>query len=124
MNLFEECKEALKEDFQIIEGKTLKKVSDILYQFPLVKGNIVWSDLKFKDFNNFNDILMLDNLENKKAYVIADDREIPVFKTNLFLIDKNIYDVLALSPKLFIFNNEMIIQPLFPSDTYRFAFKK
>ncbi|WP_239375222.1 CDI toxin immunity protein [Snodgrassella gandavensis] len=124
MNLFEECKEALKEDFQIIEGKTLKKVSDILYQFPLVKGNIVWSDLKFKDFNNFNDILMLDNLENKKAYVIADDREIPVFKTNLFLIDKNIYDVLALSSKLFIFNNEMIIQPLFPSDTYRFAFKK
>lgn len=54
-------------------------------------------------------------------FVFADDSSIPIFITKLKLIAENIYDVTALSPKLFIFNNEVIIQPLFPTDGVRLA---
>ena len=40
-------------------------------------------------------------------FVFADDASIPVFRSNLRLIAENIYDVTALSPKLFIFNDEI-----------------
>jgi len=56
------------------------------------------------------------------VFVFADDSSILIFRTKLKLIAENIYDVTALSPKLFIFNNEVILQPLFPDDGVRFAF--
>jgi len=38
---------------------------------------------------------------------------------NINLIAENVYDVTALSPKLFIYNNEIIIKPLLPSERFR-----
>ncbi|MBZ7282064.1 hypothetical protein FMK75_28435, partial [Klebsiella oxytoca] len=62
---------------------------------------------------------------NKKhdVFVFVDNINIPVFRTNLVLVAENIYDVTALSPKLFIFNNELILQPLFPTDIIRLGIK-
>lgn len=56
-------------------------------------------------------------------YFFVDDINIPIFKTNLALIAENIYDVTALSPKIFIFNNELILQSLFPNETIRLGRK-
>ena len=65
----------------------------------------------------------LSILSNKFLYVLADNADVPVFRSNLKVIMDNIYDVSALSPKVFIFNQEVIIEPLFPSDTLRVGLK-
>ncbi|WP_440530058.1 CDI toxin immunity protein, partial [Serratia sarumanii] len=51
------------------------------------------------------------------------DINIPIFRANLMLVTENIYDVTALSPKMFIFNNELILQPLFPTEIIRLGIK-
>ena len=65
----------------------------------------------------------LSILSNKFLYVLADNADVPVFRSNLKVIMDNIYDVSALSPKVFIFNQEVIIEPLFPSDNLRVGLK-
>jgi hypothetical protein len=60
---------------------------------------------------------------NEDMLVFVDDISIPIFRTKFRLIAENIYDVTALSPRLFIFNNEVIIQPLFPTDNFRLGIK-
>lgn len=119
MTLFEECKDALKDDFTIIDDNRLKDVMTILKQYPLVKGNLVWSQISHKDYDNVESILNENTLNNKDIFIIADDKNIPVFKTNFNLFAENIYDVMALSTKLFIFNSEFILEPLFPTYTLR-----
>jgi len=39
------------------------------------------------------------------------------------LIAENVYDVTALSPRLFIFNNEIILQSLFPTEMFRLGIR-
>ncbi|WP_199557189.1 CDI toxin immunity protein [Enterobacter roggenkampii] len=118
MSLFEECKEALSGDFTIID-KEEERVNTILEGYPFVSGNISWSEISFRDFETSDELLCQSWLKNENVYVIADDANIPIFRTNLRLVLENIYDVAALSPKMFIFNERMILQPLFPTDALR-----
>ena len=122
MTLFEECKEALKEDFHIVEDE--QKAIEILQTFPITYNYIMWSELSYKDYDCMEDIVNdLSNLSNKSLYVLADNADVPVFRSNLKVIMENIYDVSALSPKVFIFNQEVIIERLFPSDNLRVGLK-
>lgn len=119
MTLFDECQEALSADFNMVDGKAQREAIDILKKYPFVKGNIMWSAIKYSDYESIDALLSAHYIENDKVFVFADDVDIPVFRSNLRLIAKNIYDVIALSTKLFIFNDEIIIQPLFPTEMFR-----
>jgi len=122
MTLFEECKEALKEDFHIVEDE--QKAIEILQTFPITYDYIMWSELSYKDYDHMEDIVNdLSILFNKSLYVLADNADVPVFRSNLKVIMENIYDVSALSPKVFIFNQDVIIEPLFPSYNLRVGLK-
>ncbi|MBG5757339.1 hypothetical protein I5E65_30810 [Pseudomonas aeruginosa] len=123
MTLFEECKEALRADFNIVEGQAQQDAIDILYKYPLEKGNILWSEMEYSDYENIDALLDVNSIKNADVFVFADDVNIPIFRTNLKLIAENIYDVIALSPKLFIFNNNMILEPLFPTEMFRLGIK-
>ena len=118
MSLFEECKEALSADFTIID-KEEERVTTILEGYPFVSRNISWSEISFRDFETSDELLCQSWLKNENVYVIADDANIPIFRTNLRLVLENIYDVAALSSKMFIINESMILQPLFPTDVLR-----
>ena len=122
MTLFEECKEALKDDFSILDDE--HKAIKILDSFPIHNNYIMWSEIKYGDYEDMEDLISdLSVLHNKSLYVIADSHNVPVFKSNLKLIIENVYDVSALSPKVLIFNEEVIIEPLFPSYTLRVGLK-
>lgn len=121
MSLFEECKNALSADFYIVEGVACNDVMNILNRYPLSNGYMDWSKIEYKDYESVNELLISNVIRNDDVFVFADDYSIPIFRTKLKLIAENIYDVTALSPKLFIFNNEVILQPLFPTDGIRLA---
>ncbi|CAI2460265.1 hypothetical protein [Serratia liquefaciens] len=123
MTLFEECKEALSADFSIVDGQDQKDVIDILNKYPFVSGNVSWSEIEYSDYEGINELLNANYIKNDEVFVFVDDASIPVFRTSLSLIAENIYDVTALSPKLFIFNNEIILQPLFPTEVIRLGIK-
>jgi hypothetical protein len=123
MTLFEECKEALGHDFHILQGQYEKDAINILHGYPFVGGNISWSEIEYVDYGDINDILSNELIKKNDVFVFADEMDIPVFRTKLTAIAKNIYDVTALSPKLFIFNDDLILQPLFPTETLRLGVK-
>lgn len=119
MTLFEECRAALKTDFTIVEGDQLNQVMSIFHQYPWQNGDIIWSKINFSDYD-ITDTLLIDMaLKEIPVFVITDDADIPVFKTQLSMVISNIYDVMALSPKLFIFNEQIMMKPLFPDDVVR-----
>lgn len=119
MTLFEECQEALSADFEIIEGQKKEEAFDILNKYPFASGSISWSEIHHSDHENIDDLLNRSPMRNADVFVLADDANIPFFRTNLILIAENIYYVTALSPRLFIFNDEIILQPLFPTEIFR-----
>ncbi|MDU1574408.1 MAG: hypothetical protein E6868_14285 [Pantoea sp.] len=123
MTLFEECREALSADFYIVEGGAQEEALGILNGYPIVKGNVTWSAISHSDYEDIDELLSANIVKNDDMFVFVDDANIPMFKSNLKLISSNIYDVTALSPKLFIFNDEVIIQPLFPTDMFRLGMK-
>lgn len=123
MTLFDECKEALSADFEVLEGQREKDALDILYNFPFANGNLLWADFNYSDYEDINDFISDNHNENYDVFVFVDDINIPIFRTYLVLIAENIYDVTALSPKIFIFNNELILQPLFPTEIIRLGIK-
>lgn len=124
MTLFDECRDALSADFEMVEGLHESEVIDILYKYPFMGGSINWSEIKYLDYENIDALLSKNAIENDYVFVLADDENIPIFRTRLSLIAKNIYDVTALSPKMFIFNDKFILQPLFPTDTFRLGIKE
>lgn len=123
MTLFEECKEALSADFSIVEGQVKKDAIDILNKYPFIKGNVTWSEVECSDYQNIDDLLNANPMKNNDVFVFVDDETIPIFRTKLGLIAENIYDVTALSPKIFIFNDSFILQPLFPTEIIRLGVK-
>lgn len=123
MTLYDECKEALSTDFDVLEGQREKEALNILYKFPFSNGNILWAELNYVDYEEINKLISDNHNKNYDVFVFVDDINTPIFKTNLVLIAENIYDVTALSPKIFIFNNELILQPLFPNETIRLGRK-
>ncbi|WP_329907770.1 hypothetical protein [Serratia quinivorans] len=123
MTLFEECKEALHTDFNIVDGECKNDVVEIFGSYPFVAGNVDWSKIKHSDYESIDDILRSDFIRIDDVFVIVDDSSVPIFRTKLKLIAENVYDVTALSPKLFIFNSEIILQPLFPTEIFRLGIK-
>jgi hypothetical protein len=85
-------------------------------------GNILWAEFNYVDYEDINELISDNNNKNYDVFVFVDDINIPIFKTNLALIAENIYDP-ALSPKIFIFNDKLILQPLFPNETIRLVEK-
>lgn len=124
MTLFEECKELLKADFDVVEGDDLSMVMDIFHQYPWHGGNLIWSEMDFSDYELTHDMFNGSGLGNETVFVIADDADVPVFRTHLQLIVDNIYDVIAISPNLFIFNDKIMITPLFPHNFIRLGLRK
>jgi len=124
MTLFDECRELLKADFDVVEGDKLSLVMDIFHQYPWHSGDLIWSEMDFSDYELTHGMLIGSGLGNETVFVIADDADVPVFKTHLQLIVDNIYDVIAISPKLFIFNDKIMIKPLFPHNFIRFGLRK
>lgn len=123
MTLFDECKEALSADFHILEGQCEKEAINILYQYPFVNGNVSWLELNYIDYEDINAFIANNHNENDYVFVFVYEIGIPVFRSTLTLIAENIYDVTALSPKLFIFNDKLILQPLFPTETIRLGIR-
>jgi hypothetical protein len=123
MTLFEECREVLGDYFSIMEGQAKRNSLDIFNQYPQAKGNVDWSKINYSDYMGFDELLEKSVIESEDVFVLADDAGIPIFKTRLTLIAENVYDVTSLSPKLFIFNDEIIIHPLFPTDMVRLGRK-
>ncbi|MCJ7926539.1 MAG: hypothetical protein MUW55_11510 [Pantoea vagans] len=123
MTLFEECKEALSADFEIVEGQEKKEVVNIFNKYPFVSGCVSWPQIEYSDYESIDDLLNIDCMKNANVFVIVDDASIPIFRSNFSLIAENIYDVTALSPRLFIFNNEIILQPLFPTEMFRLGIR-
>lgn len=119
MTLFDECREALSADFNVLEGREQKEALDILKKYPFAKGSVTWSAIRHSDYESIDDLLRANFVKNDDMFVFADDANIPVFRSKLNLIAENIYDVTALSPKLFVFNDEVIMQPLFPTNMFR-----
>ena len=124
MTLFDECKELLKADFEILEGDDLSMVMDIFHQYPWFSGKIMWSEMDFSDHEITHEMFNESVLGNETVFVIADDANVPVFRTHLQLIVDNIYDVIAISPNLYIFNDNLMMQPLFPHDYIRLSLRK
>jgi len=124
MALFEECKELLKADFNVVEGDDLSMVMDIFHQYPWYSGKLMWSEMDFSDHEITHEMFNGSGLGNETVFVIADDADVPVFRTHLQLIVDNIYDVIAISPHLFIFNVHLMMQPLFPHDFMRLSLRK
>ncbi|WPU21332.1 hypothetical protein RI049_14715 [Cedecea neteri] len=119
MRLFEECRAALKADFTIVEGEQLNQAMGVFHQYPWQNGDIAWSKMDFIDYEIRDTLLSDMALKDMPVFVITDDADIPVFKTQLSLIISNSYDVMALSPKLFIFNEQIMMKLLFPHDVVR-----
>lgn len=119
MTLFEECRTALKDDFTIVEGEQLNQAMGIFHQYPWQNGDIEWSKMDFIDYDITDTLLRDMALKDMAVFAITDDADIPVFKTRLNLVISNIYDVMALSPKLFIFNDKVVMKSLFPHDVVR-----
>lgn len=123
MTLFEECQEALSANFRIVEDQEKKEVVDIFNKYPFVSGCISWPEIEYSDYESIDDLLNIDCIKNANVFVLVDDASIPIFRSNLSLIAESIYDVTALSPRLFIFNDEIILQPLFPTEMFRLGIR-
>ena len=119
MTLFEECKAALKADFHIVEGVQAKAAVNILSGYLSPHGGVAWSEMDHADHESLDALLRSGVLDDQPVFVLADDADIPVFKTRLTLIAENIDDVTALCPVLYIFNEAIILQPLFPTGKIR-----
>ncbi len=118
MTLFEECKEALEQNFNLVDNE--KEVIKLLQTFPLKENYMVWGRVEYKDYDYMEELLSdFSDLAKIHFYVLADDENISIFKSNLKLVIDNIYDIMALSPKVYIFNENVVIEPLFPSYTLR-----
>ena len=117
--MFDECKEALFSDFHFLIGDEENKAIDLLNKYPITPRGVVWNEMEYSDYDNFYDVLNVSTVKNQDVFVLTDNADIPIFRTNIKLVAENVYDVTALSPKLFIYNNEIIIQPLFPSERFR-----
>ena len=105
--IFEECRDALAEDFKIMskdEGDII--MNALCNKYPFVSygsGSIDWDSDK-SSILDYRKILedTKNNLLIPSVYIIPDTVGIPIFKSNIFLVMKHIEDVLAISFKVYI----------------------
>ena len=111
MTLFDECIEALSDDFSLLTEEEEKEVLNIFYKYPFEYGNID----KLKEgvvTLKFDKLIKLveEKLKSSEVYVLADISGVPIFKTNLFLALEKIYDISALSTKVFLLGDGYLAQ--------------
>lgn len=111
MTLFEECIEALSDDFSLLTEEEEKEVLNIFYKYPFEYGNI--DKLKKGVVTlKFDKLIKLveEKLKSSEVYVLADINGVPIFKTNLFLALEKIDDISALSTKVFLLGDSYLAQ--------------
>ena len=111
MTLFDECIEALSDDFSLLKEEEEKEVLNIFYKYPFEYGNID----KLKEgvvTLKFDKLIKLveEKLKSSEVYVSADINGAPIFKTNLFLALEKIDDISALSTKVFLLGDGYLAQ--------------
>ena len=111
MTLFEECVEALSDDFSLLSEEKEKEVLNIFYKYPFEYGNI--DKLKEGIVSlEFDKLIKLveEKVKSSEVYVLADINGVPIFKTNLFLALEKIDDISALSTKVFLLGDGYLAQ--------------
>ena len=111
MTLFEECIDALSDDFSLLTEEKEKEVINIFYKYPFEYGNI--DKLKKGVVTlKFDKLIKLveEKLKSSEVYVLADINGVPIFKTNLFLALEKIDDISALSTKVFLLGDSYLAQ--------------
>lgn len=111
MTLFDECIEALSDDFSLLTEEEEKEVLNIFYKYPFEYGNID----KLKEgvvTLKFDKLIKLveEKVKSSEVYVLADINGVPIFKTNLFLALEKIDDISALSTKVFLLGDGYLAQ--------------
>lgn len=111
MTLFDECIEALSDDFSLLTEEEEKEVLNIFYKYPFEYGNID----KLKEgvvTLKFDKLIKLveEKLKSSEVYVLADINGVPIFKINLFLALEKIDDISALSTKVFLLGDGYLAQ--------------
>lgn len=111
MTLFEECVEALSDDFSLLSEEKEQEVLNIFYKYPFEYGNI--NKLKEGIVSvEFDELIKLveEKVKSSEVYVLADINLVPIFKTNLFLALEKIDDISALSTKVFLLGDGYLAQ--------------
>ena len=111
MTLFEECIDALSDDFSLLTEEKEKEVINIFYKYPFEYGNI--NKLKEGIVSlEFDKLIKLveEKVKSSEVYVLADINVVPIFKTNLFLALEKIDDISALSTKVFLLGDGYLAQ--------------
>lgn len=111
MTLFEECIDALSDDFSLLTEEKEKEVINIFYKYPFEYGNI--DKLKEGIVSlEFDKLIKLveEKVKSSEVYVLADIDGEPIFKTNLFLALEKIDDISALSTKVFLLGDGYLAQ--------------
>lgn len=111
MTLFEECIDALSDDFSLLTEEKEKEVINIFYKYPFEYGNI--DKLKEGIVSlEFDKLIKLveEKVKSSEVYVLADIDGVPIFKTNLFLALEKIDDISALSTKVFLLGDGYLAQ--------------
>ena len=111
MTLFDECIEALSDDFSLLTEEEEKEVLNIFYKYPFEYGNI--NKLKEGIVSlEFDKLIKLveEKVKSSEVYVLADINVVPIFKTNLFLALEKIDDISALSTKVFLLGDGYLAQ--------------
>ena len=111
MTLFDECIEALSDDFSLLSEEKEKEVLNIFYKYPFEYGNI--NKLKEGIVSvEFDELIKLveEKVKSSEVYVLADINGVPIFKTNLFLALEKIDDISALSTKVFLLGDGYLAQ--------------
>ena len=103
MTLFDECKEALSEDFHLLPEDEKEQVLKEFYKYPFEYGCIDKDSKKIKILNPDRLIELIEKkIINQNVYVLADINDVPIFKTNLLLALDKLDDISALSTRVFI----------------------
>lgn len=103
MTLFDECEEALSEDFHLLSEDEKEQVLKEFYKYPFEYGSIDKDSKKIKILNPDRLIELIEKkIINQNVYVLADINDVPIFKTNLLLALDKLDDISALSTRVFI----------------------
>lgn len=107
MTLYEECLEELKGNYTIVSDNEKNKILNNLYdKFPFTDwGRINWDKvIKKERINNIVDIKEKILNNSIEVYVIWDQVDLPIIKSDLCSVLNVIYDVTAVSFDTWLFS--------------------
>lgn len=126
MTLLDECIDALAEDIVVLNKHEKDALLSTFYKSVpiLVSGSLDWSKIEYKEYDNAQVYLQYLNKVNFKIFVISNNAGDPVLKTNIQLAMKKIDDIAALSPDTYLFNDQFVIEQVFPTAIIRVGIHK